>query len=178
MDRRKRRRFFDDFFWGLDEELERIKEHLDSMFERAIRVPFDEKTFRKPFVYGFSIRMGPDGIPHIEEFGNTKPRRGMERVFSGLEGREPLTDIIEAEDSISITVELPGVEKEDIDLNATENSLTIHVDTEERKYHKEIDLPAEVDPESTTATYKNGVLDITLKRIKEKPKKGKRVVIK
>jgi HSP20 family protein len=50
------------------------------------------------------------------------------------------------------------VEKEDITLNATRNTLIIKVETKERKYLKELELPAEIDPKSAKPTYKNGVL--------------------
>ncbi|MDX1534375.1 MAG: Hsp20/alpha crystallin family protein, partial [Thermoplasmata archaeon] len=79
-------------------------------------------------------------------------------------GREPMTDVMDRGDTVSVTVELPGVEKEDIDLRTTPERLTIKVDTEERQYHKEVDLDAPVDPKSVRATYKNGVLDILLKK--------------
>ncbi|MFQ6077039.1 MAG: Hsp20 family protein, partial [Candidatus Bathyarchaeia archaeon] len=58
--------------------------------------------------------------------------------------------------------ELPGVEKDDIELHATERGLTISVDTESRKYYKELKLPAEVEPSSAKSSYRNGVLEVTL----------------
>jgi HSP20 family protein len=63
---------------------------------------------------------------------------------------------------VSITVEIPGVEKNDIDLSVVGQTLKIKVDSAERRYFKEVQLPAHVDPGSTKATYNNGVLDITL----------------
>ena len=84
---------------------------------------------------------------------------------------EPLTDIIEADNDVSITVELPGVEKDDIDLNVTDNALEIKVDTPQRKYQKTLDLPCDVKPKTTKATYKNGILDVVINR-KEKKKDG------
>jgi len=71
---------------------------------------------------------------------------------------------------------VPGVKKEDIDLEVTENTLTIKVDTKDRKYYKEVELPCEVDPNSAKATYQNGVLDVELKKAKPK-KAGKKIKI-
>ena len=72
--------------------------------------------------------------------------------------------------------EVPGVEKKDIDLEVTENTLTIKVDKDKRKYYKEVELPCEVDADSAKASYQNGILDIELKKSKPR-KKGKKVSI-
>jgi len=81
------------------------------------------------------------------------------------EEREPLMDIIEEERDVAIVAELPGVKKEDIHIHATQFNVTISVDTVEHKYYKEVALPVEIDPESVAATYKNGVLQIRLKKL-------------
>jgi len=121
------------------------------------------------------MRVGPDGKPHIEEFGNIPGKRiGTEEV--SME-REPLTDVIEGDKEISVIAELPGVEKKDINLSATEETLEIKVDTPERKYSKEVRLPAKVKAEITKASFKNGVLEVKLKRAKDKKEKGVKVKI-
>jgi len=129
----------------------------------------------KPYVHGFTFKMGPDGKPHVSEFGNKAgvPRPGKP-VFS--DEREPITDVIEEAKSIAVTVEMPGIEKKDIDLRVTETELEINVDTDLRKYHKLIKLPKPVKPPTTKATYKNGVLDVTIEKVAQsEPKKGFRV---
>jgi HSP20 family protein len=120
-----------------------------------------------PFVYGYSVKIGPDGKPEIREFGNVKPSRFGPRV---KEEREPLVDIIETDGEIHIVAELPGVEKNDIKLHGTEDMLTVSVDTPQRKYYKEITLPAKVKVKETKTQYKNGVLEVTLPKIKEEKK--------
>jgi HSP20 family protein len=65
---------------------------------------------------------------------------------------------------------LPGVDKNDIQLNGADKVLTIKVDTPERKYYKEVELPEEVESEGAKATYKNGVLEVVLNKKKAKPK--------
>ncbi len=91
----------------------------------------------------------------IQEFGNTVAQRDTPEEV----GREPLTDIIEDKDTVRIIVEMPGVEKEDIDLNVEDRSLEIQVDKEGRKFSKKLELPCAVDADSTKASYKNGVLE-------------------
>ncbi|UCH87934.1 MAG: Hsp20/alpha crystallin family protein [Thermoplasmata archaeon] len=178
-DRRRnwRRPFFGDIFDDFDREFERMRENMDKMFERSLRANREEGDKTKPFVYGFSIRVGPDGIPHIQEFGNTKKLLTKVDNFDEGIGREPLTDIIEDENSISITAELPGVEKDDIDVDMKDTKITIKVDTASRKYHKEVELPEDIDPKSIAATYKNGVLDITINRKKPIEPKSRKIDI-
>ncbi len=121
-----------------------------------------------PFVYGYSVRIGPDGKPEVREFGNVKPERrlGAPRI-NIREKREPLVDIMQTDSEVKVVAELPGVEKQDIKLHGTENTLAISVDTPERKYHKKVELPAKVDTKKTKASYKNGVLEVTLQKKKE-----------
>jgi len=170
--RRRYLRDFEDLMREIDEYFEEFfKEFEDRIPKELIRekeIP-GKGIVREfgPFVYGYSITIGPDGKPVIREFGNVKPeRRGLEVK----EVREPLVDVIEEEDKIRVVAEIPGVEKSDINLYATENTLTIKVDTPKRKYYKEISLPAKVDPKSSKSTYKNGVLEVDLKKVGEEPK--------
>ena len=105
-------------------------------------------------------------------FGVSKPS------LSVKEEREPLVDVIPTDTEIQIIAELPGVEKENIKLHGTEDSLTISVDMPKRKYFKEVQMPAKIDPKKAKTTYKNGVLEITIPKIKEKKKpKGERIQI-
>ncbi len=113
-----------------------------------------------PIVYGYSITVGPDGKPVIREFGNV--RRG--RSISGQikEEREPLVDIVTSDNEVRIIAELPGVQKEDINLTLSQGKLVISVETESRKYYKEVELPNNVDAEKATSRYNNGILEVTL----------------
>jgi len=166
--RRRRDPFWDDdpFF----EEFERMRQYMEEIMRRVWSEPMREG---QPFVYGFSMRMGPDGKPIVQEFGNTR------RVMSGTKDEvpelEPLTDVNEDGQYVYVTVELPGVEKEEISLNATEEELSISVDGERRRYYKEIEMPATVEPESARASYRNGVLEVRLK--KKYQKKGKKIAV-
>lgn len=176
--------FFSDWYKGVDEimrEMERMmedvfKEFTDRIPESMVRerkLP-DGSTFREmgPFIWGWSMTMGPDRQPKIREFGNLKPStwvRPWEPPFNLKEEREPLVDVMEDERRIRVVAELPGVEKEDIKLHATERTLVISVDTKERKYYKELELPGKADPPSAKSSYKNGVLEVELKKMEEKP---------
>jgi HSP20 family protein len=190
----RRRRSMDPFFSDMDSEFERMRRYMDHMMQAAMRGDLSRDDPNKPFIYGFSMKTGPDGKPVFREFGNTRrakritgtgPRAtcpagtctGTDDDHVTINGREPLTDVIDCGDTIAVTVELPGVEKKDIQLNVSEETLTIQVDTEERRYYKEVDLQAPVEEDTTKASYKNGVLDVTLKKKAVEKKKGKRVEI-
>ncbi len=124
----------------------------------------------KSFVSGFSVKVGPDGKPTFNTFGNkpqVKPNpagagKGIPSVVA--DEREPLTDVIEDVKQVAITMELPGVEKKDINVHMTDDELEISVDNELRKYHKRVRLPTKVDPKTTKATYTNGILDVTVQK--------------
>ena len=154
----RRRRF--GFFSDIEEEFERMREEMERMLTEFEKEPGAKVKRYGPYVYGFSMRMGPEGKPVFEEFGNVKPP--SKEAPSGE--REPLVDVIEEKESVVVIAELPGVEKEDIKLNATEEMLSIKVDTPQRKYSKRIQLPAKIKPETAKASYKNGVLEVRLER--------------
>ncbi|MGD8505478.1 MAG: Hsp20/alpha crystallin family protein, partial [Candidatus Bathyarchaeota archaeon] len=136
-----------------------------------------------PFVYGYNMTIGPDGKPKIQEFGNVKPSLkpapfGISKPRLDVrEEREPLVDLMATDKEVKVIAELPGVEKEDIKLHGTEDTLTISVDTPKRKYYKELELPAKVDPKSAKTSYKNGVLEVTLKKTEKKKPKGEPIEI-
>jgi HSP20 family protein len=177
------------FFPELDKMIEEIEKEMAKSFRdmenvmprnmvRVRRLP--DGTVRReygPFVYGYSMKIGPDGKPVIREFGNIKPGAGVKGQPLNLrEQREPLIDVIEEEGEIKVLAELPGVDKKDINLFLTEGTLTISVDTAGRKYYKELDLPVDVDETSARSTFSNGVLETTL--TKSQPKgKGKKLSI-
>ncbi|MBM5805368.1 MAG: Hsp20/alpha crystallin family protein [Candidatus Verstraetearchaeota archaeon] len=161
----RRRPFRFDPFWDLDQ--------IDEMMERFMNEAFDQAKDREgPIFYGFSVSVGPDGKPMIQEFGNVKP---------GLKGPElkeeiePLVDVVDSKDSLMVYAELPGVDKKDIQLSVTDESLTISVEREKRRYYKEVSLQTKVKPDTAKASYKNGVLEVTFEKAVKQSKKQIRV---
>jgi HSP20 family protein len=174
----------DDIEKMFDRMFREMLEGMPKELVRERRLP-DGGTVREmgPFVYGYSMSMGPDGKPVIREFGNVKPSQkltpfGRRRpTLQYREEREPLVDVMDEDERVKVLTEVPGVEKSDINLSCTEELLTISVDTERRKYYKEIELPAAVDPQSATATYKHGVLEVNLRKIEKRKPHGKSIRI-
>ena len=84
----------------------------------------------------------------------------------------------EREKDIVFTIDMPGVEKKDIDIKVEDHSITVKAENGgSRKYNYTRKFMPTVDTDSAVATFKNGVLDITLIKIGESPK-GKSVKIK
>lgn len=155
-------------FFRMDDEFEGLFRQIERMLERASRdFTFDKNEPGKSFIHGFSFNMGEDGKPKIQEFGH-HPQKNSDGDFSEFDEREPLTDVIEGDEDVSITVEIPGVCKNDIDLKVTETTVEITVNDPNRNYHKLIELPCEVLPGESKATYNNGVLDVNIKRKERK----------
>ncbi len=155
----------------MDEELKNFTEKVPKEYVKERKLP-DGSTVKElgPFVYGYSMKIGPDGKPEIQEFGNLK--KGLKGPPEVKEEREPLVDTMETNDDVHVVVELPGVEKTEIKLHGTEDELTISVDTPQYKYFKEVALPVKVRVKEANSTYKNGVLEVVLPKAKvlDKPK--------
>ena len=170
----KRSSFFGEFermMQEMEKEMaDMIREMESNMPENMTREirSSDGSTRREygPFVYGYSVRIGPDGKPIIREFGNMKPglKTNVSSPLNVQDRREPLVDVIEDTDSIMVLAELPGVEKKDIKIYATSKGLTISVDNMDRRFYKELDFIDEIDKLSSKSSYKNGVLEISFKK--------------
>lgn len=156
-----------EFFAEFEKEFARMQGMISKIMEDAMKHA-ESPQREQPFVYGFSMRIGKDGVPHLTPFGSSAGAiPGMPTVEPGDDlVREPLSDVIETEDEIAVTVELPGVEKGDVSLHVAEEALTVRVEKGTRRYHKKIRLPDAVVPNSAKATFKNGILDVTLQRTK------------
>ena len=84
----------------------------------------------------------------------------------------------ERDKDIVFTIDMPGVEKKDIDIKVEGHSITVKAENGgSRKYNYTRKFRPTVDVDSAVATFKNGVLDITLTKIEE-ASKGKSVKIK
>jgi HSP20 family protein len=127
----------------------------------------------------------------FEEFSGRPSRRllpsGERGEIVPAERRQPFIDVIETDKEVIATAEMPGLEKQDIKINLTEDRLEISAETEheekkeekgyvyrERRsgsYYRAISLPSPVDPDNSKASYKNGVLEIKMPKTEIKKKK-------
>ena len=131
-----------------------------------------------PFVYGYNVTVGPDGKPKVNEFGNFKFETRLGKLHMDIKDKqEPLVDVIDADGEVRVIVELPGVKREQIKLSGTDEILTISVDTDKRKYFKEIELPTKINLKKATSKFKNGVLEISVPKKKQKKTKSHNIKI-
>jgi HSP20 family protein len=166
MPKRKRMDGWDGAFGPFDDEFAELRERMDRILERMLSGELTEAN--DPLTYGFSMRVGPDGAPTIQQFGNAVPPQLAEPETPS---REPLTDIREDKDKVTVIIELPGVEKEDIKVMAEDRDLDVEVDSPDKRFSKHLDLPCGVLPGSAKANYKNGVLEVVMRRAGPKRKR-------
>ena len=120
----------------------------------------------------------------LEDFFSPDTRFFGEPVTSLM----PLMNIEETKDAYRISIEVPGMEKDDIDIEVKDNVLTVSGEKKEEvksedstfyrrerrfgKFSRSISLPNDINVDGIDAEYKNGVLTLTLPKTEEaKPKK-------
>ena len=77
---------------------------------------------------------------------------------------KPLIDIFQEKSWITIVAEIAGFNKETLKINVKDQKLTLSAKAKDRRYYKSLNLPKEVIPNVMHTTYKNGVLEIKLKK--------------
>jgi HSP20 family protein len=152
-------------FGGIFKGLGNLIELASKMNEEGISKSGEIKGLPKDMkgVYGFKISTMGGGKPIIETFGNVKETAGGPVVE---EVREPIVDVFDEKDHIMVIVELPGVSKEKIKIEVTGDILNLSTSDKTRQYAKEILLPHKVNAETMKTSYKNGILEITLEKLK------------
>lgn len=113
---------------------------------------------------------------------------GLSEAWPAAFGRGVRMDLAESEKDVVIKAELPGVDPKDVEINVTGNLLTVHGEKKEEKeekkrdyhfvershgsFHRSVQLPSSANRDKVDATFKNGVLTITLEKHPEaKPKR-------
>ncbi len=171
----RKEKFENDWFKEpFEEMIKRFEESMPADFNEFVHeeaTPTGISRRYGPFVYGFSYTAEPGKEPTFQEFGNIKPsHRGIEPSS----GREPLIDVMSEKDKYKIFIELPGVDKDKVKLDVTEDSVEIKTE-DDKKFYKMVSLDSVVDTDSAKASYKNGVL--TLELDKKEKRMGKEVKI-
>lgn len=117
---------------------------------------------------------------HMEQMLRTFPM--LDSRFGG-ETLSPLTDVVEEDDKVIVTTDLPGIDRENVELSLKDNFLIINAgkgkeeETEKEgylrkervymRYYREIPLPDGATEDGATAQLKNGVLTVTLPKLKK-----------
>lgn len=100
------------------------------------------------------------------------------RMRMPLEGKLPRVDVVDRETEILVRAELPGVDKKDLDVSVSEDSITIKGSTRQETKQEEgefyrceisqgsfmrtVSLPCAVNSEAAKASFKDGLLELVL----------------
>lgn len=117
----------------------------------------------------------------------------MSRPYFENALRRANSDVTETKDEIIVTIELPGVDKKDINVEASEDTISVTVESKKKSETKKEGFykagsryfnfsanyatPAVIDPKTVSASYLNGVLEVSAKKIKTE-KSGVKVAVK
>jgi len=150
-----------------DTEIDRIFKSMSTSFFDVNNVfgEFKDNSNSGPLFYGYTMTVGPDGKPSVQEYENVKPDRSLVS-----DAREAIVDTIvdEKEKVVKLIAEMPGVEKTDVKILVDKNVVDITAEHGEKKYHCKVPLQHKVDENSAKATYKNGILQLIFKLVVEK----------
>lgn len=134
--------------------------------------------------------LGP--VEEMEQMFDTFFRRGFMRPFhwdwpswselaAPLEAKLPRVDIVDRDNEIVVRAEIPGVNKDNLDVTLSDNTITIkgstrHEEKEEKgdfyrceitrgSFARTVALPAEVDGSQAKASFKDGMLEVTVPKV-------------
>lgn len=143
-----------------------------------------ESTFPSPFWWS-------DDFSPLQHLG-----KELNEVLSQNFGnRWPSAEVVEEDREILLRIEIPGVEAKDLDVRVTGETVVIKGEVQENHrsgtegqqyYHSErryghflrsISLPAEVKPDSATARYANGILEIQIGKQEDRHTEGRKVPV-
>jgi HSP20 family protein len=169
----------------MDKEFAEAEDMLNRMFRTVREVNPSDLTNNTLYYYGYQVTIGPDGKPHVREFGNIRPSAKGLIEQTGV--RAPLVDtaVDEKQNTLRITAEMPGVNKEDIKVNVSDKYVTIHAEKGDKKYHTDIPVDVQLDDNavssssssSAKATYTNGILELNIKLQQAPKEKAKEIKV-
>ncbi|MGB9740366.1 MAG: Hsp20/alpha crystallin family protein [Candidatus Bathyarchaeia archaeon] len=92
------------------------------------------------------------------------------KLYKAKNWREPkpLVDVFEDDSEVVVVAELTGFTRENLRITAKDQQLILSAEALDRRYHKSLNLPSQVIPNTLRTTYKNGVLEVRLKKTAEK----------
>jgi len=104
-------------------------------------------------------------IRHVKSMAahsNFRPSKSFaKRKF---EEQKPLIDIFQENNTVTIVAEIVGFNKESLKISVKDQKLTLSAKSKDRRYYKSLNLPTVVIPNAMHTKFKNGVLEIKLKK--------------
>lgn len=150
------------------EELREIEKIMNEIAEQE-----DKKKSQLVRIYVFSNRQSPRDDTMSKRLINGDRQRHNSRV---IEEKEALVDVFDRGEEVMVVAELPNAKKEDIELHGGAKSLTVFVNEPQRRNFT-IAVPAKLNVKRATINYKNGVVEITLPKLKNSGDKSFSVFI-
>ena len=100
------------------------------------------------------------------QFRSTHPKKYRSRTFERKKWKEPkpLIDIFQQEAWITVVAQIAGFNRETLKINVKDQKLTLSARAKDRRYYKSLNLPKVVIPNIIHTSYKNGVLEIKLRK--------------
>jgi HSP20 family molecular chaperone IbpA len=148
-------------FLKLLEEMERKNEKVRNVSGET-KGPFDSKA-----AYGYTVKLGieKNDFPFRRGFHpRPRPLTHVRSIISKNVAAEPVIDVFDEGDCISVVAQMPCVKEEDIDLKIIDNTLTITARTPEGDIERDISVSDGSDIKE--ASFKNGILEIKIKKEK------------
>ena len=175
---------FDEIIRDFDEMMKRMRgfnEIENAVKNGKLKNGWEIKQIDEPNIKGYVIQGRFWSDQPLEPIDPLNPNNPFERrptpqrsfkpsEIAAKETREPLTDVFEEEKAVKIYAELPGEEKNSIQLNVTKGKVEIKA----KNFYKMIQVPRNVDVEKASSRYNNGVLTIIIPKDKTILKDEKR----
>ncbi|XES77304.1 MAG: Hsp20/alpha crystallin family protein [Candidatus Bathyarchaeia archaeon] len=107
--------------------------------------------------------------PNIENFKNSRVHptkyRLPKRFYKGsYKDPKPLIDMFQDKTWVTVVAQITGFNQDTFKISVKEQKLTLSAKAKDRRYYKSLNLPKVVIPKVAQSTFKNGVLEIKLKK--------------
>ena len=171
----KRMEFLTDWF----REFEKLQERMMKNMEEEMRQLHDmAEGGQLPGEWEFKPIKGPNYRGYVFRGHFGRPRgaeapRDLKGKFEQQRSQDPLVDIVREKDATKVYFEIPGVEKDDIRLNAADGELQVKAG----RFRKTVKIEEGLDPDKATSTYRNGVLEVKIPKASKKNKRKKTLKI-
>jgi len=156
------------------------------------QTPLPSRTRSEPSVPAVFGRLRDEIDQLFDDFSLVRPGRGIFAFPAAVEF-SPAMELTDKKDRYELSVELPGMEEKDIDIECADGVLTIsgekREETEEKtdgylvsersygSFRRQLTLPADVDPDAIDAKYSKGVLKLKLKKDAKAASRVKKIAI-
>ena len=127
-----------------------------------------------------------DPFGELDELYERMNRLWETGLAGGVDRWAPLADVEETDDAYSVEIELPGVARDDVDIQLSDRELTVSGEVKEKErsgvlrrrtrrvghFHYAVSLPGDVDPDNVTAHLDGGVLTVRVPKAQQaKPRR-------